>query len=389
MAEEVSSIETETLLQEEIRAIKDFSLIDLQRELEKVLEKIQPISTEHYAAMAKYWNGLGKPLYAYGELENYLSQIAAIQHKDEPLLRPAALACFVADNGIISEGVSQSGSEVSTQVMLNMTVDKATVSLWTKYLGVDLAIFNLGCADCSITPAGVYNAVICPKGTANFLREKAMKEEECLKALLIGHAAALYFAENGRYILMGGEMGIGNTTTSTALICLLTGADPWAVCGRGAGLSDEKLLHKKAVIEQAVKKYQDLKTKPLAALAAVGGLDIAALCGFYLGAAQTRTPIILDGIITYAAALLACKLKPECRNYLLPSHKPRERASQQVADILGILAPLDLDIALGEGAGALLLLPLLDLAKEAWSKLPCFEDAKIETYIDYTEYADD
>lgn len=389
MPGEANELLIDYVLQEKINSLKIMSLAKLNRELKEVLSKIQPVSAEHFAAMARAWNNLGKPLYAYGELEKYLSRIGAIQRSTDPQLRPAALACFVADNGIISEGVSQSGSEVSTQVMLNMTEDKATVSLWSKYLDVDLAIFNLGCVDCSKTPAGVYDAVICPQGTANFLRKPAMTEEECLKALLIGHATALHLAAQGGQILVGGEMGIGNTTSSTALICLCAGADPWEVCGRGAGLSDENLLRKKAVIQQAVEKYQDFRTDPLAALASVGGLDIAALCGFFLGAAQSKKVVILDGLITYAAALIACKLKPECKDYLLPSHKPRERASQQVANLLGIHASLDLDIALGEGAGALLLLPLLDLAKEAWAKLPCFEEANIETYIDYTEYVDD
>lgn len=347
-----------------------------------------PAYRAYRAGMCKAWNMLCKPLHSLGALETYLADLAALQRQERPALRPVGIFCMVADNGLVAEGVSQCGQEVTSQVLVNMAEGKSTVAILAQDLGLDLYPVNLGAADYCASgrpKAGVIEAVVRPQGTRNLREEAAMTRAECLQALVTGIALAEAAHASGYKILVGGEMGIGNTSTSTLISSLLLQLNIHEVCGRGAGLSDQGLDHKKQVLQAAYAQYVDqLAGQDITSyLAAVGGLDIAALAGLYLGAAHAHLPVILDGLISYAAALVASRYAPELVAYLLPSHKPREKCSCIIAQHLGLQPLLDLDLALGEGAGALFLIPLLDMAQEVFTQMPSFEEGQVEAYEDY------
>lgn len=362
----------------------------LQKEevLAAYLAEIKGVDPGRRAGILQAWNQLCKPLHSLGCLEGCLADICAMQHRQSPTLRPVAIFCMVADNGLVAEGVSQCGQEVTSQVLLNMREKQSTVAILAAQLGLDLYPVNLGAADYNRSGqklAGIIEAVVRPEGTRNLWQEPAMTREECLQALVTGIALAEAAKEQGYQILVGGEMGIGNTSTSTLLASLLLELEIAAVCGRGAGLSDQGLSRKIQVLEEAYAHYsQALAGQDLTShLAAAGGLDIAALAGLYLGAAHAHIPVILDGLISYAAALVAARYAPASVEYMLASHKPREKCSGHIAQALGLTPSLDLDLALGEGAGSLFLLPLLDMTKEIFTKMPSFDQGQVEAYEDY------
>lgn len=359
----------------------DFSLADLQA----YLAAIPPLEQSCRDACRKAWNGLCKPLHCLGILEDITADMAGMQGLEQVCLRPAALFCFVADNGIVEEGVSQSGQEITAQVLNNMAAGQATVAIFCRNQSVDFFPVHVGASHYKEHCPGVIDYPICPQGTRNFLKTEAMTEQECLAALQLGISLADLAHEQGYKLVIGGEMGIGNTTSSTALATLLLDLDPLKVTGRGAGLSDAALQRKMLVIQEAKARYFAYQNDPFHALSAVGGLDIAALAGLYLGAAHNRMPVILDGLITYAAALVACQLAPQARPYLLASHLPQEAAGQAIARELKLRPFLDLGLSLGEGAGALFLLPLLEMALLELEEMPSWDDGKIEAYEDYQE----
>lgn len=368
-----------------LRELKQLRLREkpARRELYAYIRDIPAFSSEAAQTCRDRWNRLCKPLYALGELEQLLVQLAGVQGTASPEIRPAAVFAFCADNGIVAEGVSQCGQEVTAQVLRNMAEGKSTVTIFAKKLEVDFFPFDLGVAEYCEKADGVIGRKVMERGTRSFLKEAAMNEQEMLQALFFGLDAAELAAGHGIRLLAGGEMGIGNTSSSTALAAALLGEDAAALTGRGAGLCDEAFLHKQEVIREALQRRREEIQDPLDALKAVGGLDLAALCGMMIGAAKHRIPVLLDGLITYAAALAAVRIDESCRYHLLPTHKPREKAGAKIASALGLRPVLDLDIALGEGAGSLLLLPLLDLALSEWTEMPCFDEGKVERYEDY------
>lgn len=367
---------------------RSWAKLTQEEDLGHYLAEIRGADPAYQANMRQAWNQLCKPLHSLGVLEDYLANLAALQRRDLPALRPVGIFCMVADNGLVTEGVSQCGQEVTSQVLVNMAEGKSTVAIMAQDLGLDLYPVNLGAADycASACPkAGVIEAVVRPQGTRNLLKEAAMTRAECLQALVTGIALAEAAKAYGYQILIGGEMGIGNTSTSTLLSALLLNLNIEKVCGRGAGLSDQGLDHKKQVLQVAYDRYADqLAGQDITSyLSSAGGLDIAALTGLYLGAAHAQIPVILDGLISYTAALAASRYAPEVIDYLLPSHQPREKCSTAIAQSLGLKPSLDLDLALGEGAGAIFLLPLLDLTYEVFTQMPSFEQGQVEAYEDY------
>lgn len=358
----------------------------MQSELAALAEFPETRYREHLLS----WNQILKPLHSFGVLEELIARLVTIQEEALlPDLEHVATFVFAADNGIVAEGVSQSGQDVTAAVLSNMASGQASVAVLSRHLGVSLFPCDLGVACPYPAHPAILHFPICPGGTRDFLRVAAMSDAECKLALLCGFELAHLARDKGFRLLAGGEMGIGNTSTSTALIALLLGVDAAPLCGRGAGLADPAFAHKQAVLTAAVARYKALASDPLAALAAVGGLDIAALCGLYLGAACYHLPVLLDGIISYAAVLCAVKLAPAAAACLLPTHLPREKASQAVLHFLRKEAPLDLDLALGEGAGALFLLPLLRLARAEFLEMPHFADSSIAAYIDYAARQDE
>lgn len=324
------------------------------------------------------WDQMAKPLDSLGRFEELTAQIGSVLGTEQFEIRKKAVVVFCADNGIVEEGVSQSGQEVTLAVARAMGRGESSVAKMAKRAGADVIPVDVG-INCKEAVTGVLDKKIMA-GTRNFIREPAMTETEALKALETGICLAEECKKTGYRLLAAGEMGIGNTTTSAAVAAAITGCRPEQVIGRGAGLSDADLHKKQQVVSEALKKYQLQKDEPLRILCAVGGLDLAAMAGFYIGCASVGLPVVLDGVISVTAALLADRLKPGVRRFLIPSHRSKEPAAGLMLKELGLYPVLDASLALGEGTGAVMLFALLDVAMSLYENRLTFSDIEIAPY---------
>lgn len=327
------------------------------------------------------WDGIAKPLDGMGRMETLTAQLGAILGTEEIDLAKKAVLIMCADNGIVEEGVSQSGQEVTTLVAESMGRKRSSVCRMAAAIGADTIPMDIGISKKQEIPGVLNRKVRC--GTRNFSKEPAMTQEETIRAISVGIDMVLSCKKEGYSLLGVGEMGIGNTTTSSAIAAALLKCDAETVTGRGAGLDNAGLLKKKSVIAEAVAKYDLYRADALTVLQTVGGLDIAGLAGICIGGALYHIPIVLDGVISMVAALLAEELVPGTKAYLLPSHKGKEPAIEKIAEKLGLEPVIDALLALGEGTGAVMLFPLLDMALSVYNSRATFEEVQIEQYKRY------
>lgn len=329
------------------------------------------------------WDGIGKPIGGLGLLEEMIARIAGIQGSEEVSLGKKGVVVFCADNGVVAEGVTQTGQQVTAAVTENLGRGLASVNEMAALAGADVLPVDLGVAG-EIDEPGVYVHKIAA-GTGNIRREPAMTAEQALEAIHEGIRIAGRMKDSSYDILAAGEMGIGNTTTSSALASVFLGRPAEEVTGRGAGLSAEGLIRKKEVIRDAIRLHRPDPEQPLEVLAALGGLDIAGLCGLMLGGAIYRIPVVLDGLVTLAAALTAQRICPAVTGYLLASHVGKEPACGLALRQLGLVPLLHGQLAMGEGCGAVMLFPLLDMAEAVYRRNRTFSDIHVEAYERYEE----
>ena len=334
-----------------------------------------------YKKVLKNWDAIAKPLDGMGRFETLTAQIGAILGTDKIDIARKAIIILCADNGIVEEGVSQSGQDVTAAVARQMGKGASSVGRMAAAIGADTIPVDIG-INCTEPIAGVLDRKV-RRGTRNFNTEPAMTEEEAVRAVLVGVNLAEDCQRKGYQILATGEMGIGNTTTSSAVAAALLQCDAAAVTGRGAGLCDEKLLRKKQIIAKAVNRYRLYEATPLTVLAAVGGLDIAGLAGVCIGGALFHIPVVLDGVISMTAALLAERMVPGVVQYLLPSHKGKEPAVEKLMRALQLAPVMDAGMALGEGTGAVMMLSLLDMALRVYNGRTLFSDIDVAQYTRY------
>ncbi|MCR4946211.1 MAG: nicotinate-nucleotide--dimethylbenzimidazole phosphoribosyltransferase [Lachnospiraceae bacterium] len=341
---------------------------------------------EIYKAVKRRWDSIAKPIDGLGDFEDIICKIGSVRKTDRPSIDRKVLVIMCADNGIVEEGVSQCGFEVTFQVASALGAGTSTANVMAAEAGVTCIPVDIGIDHEGEIP-GVRNMKI-RRGTRDFLEERALTEEEASLAIDTGKRIVTELAKDGCDIIATGEMGIGNTTTATALLCLIKGSDPGALTGRGAGLSDEKLKTKISVVKRAVELYSvdssDI-TKELALkyLCDIGGLDIAAMCGMYMGGMECGIPVVIDGLISAVAALLADIICPGCRKIMIPSHSGRETGLRLVLDELGLKPFINGNMALGEGTGAIMMLKLLDSAMYLYDHGAVFEDNGIKEYERY------
>lgn len=330
---------------------------------------------------------LAKPLDGLGAFEDLICRIASMQLA-MPDISKKALIVMCADNGVVAEGVTQTDSEVTASVARLMADGKSTVGAMTNGYPIEIIPVDIG-IDADEKIEGIIDKRV-RRGTGNIVKTAAMTEEECLAAINAGIGMAHVCHDNKVGIIATGEMGIGNTTTATALFCAITGSDPETVTGRGAGLSDEGLARKIEVITTALSVHgftpESFGTGSMspelafAALSKLGGLDIAGLAGVFIGAAEDHIPVVIDGAISAVAALVAHLIVPGCERYMIASHKGREKITESVLGKLGLDAVISADMALGEGTGAVMLLPLLDMALSLLRSGTRFTDTPIDNY---------
>lgn len=337
------------------------------------------------AEVKNRWDRIAKPLDSLGEFERIFARIGGLTGDPEIRTAPRTLAVFCADNGIVREGVSQSGQEVTAMVAADLGRGVSNVNRMAARAEVRVISVDMGIA-AARTPEGLRDLHVC-RGTADFLEKPAMTEQETLDAIKAGMDLAAERKTCGDRILAAGEMGIGNTTTAAAVIAALTGCDAEEVCGRGAGLSDAGLLRKREVLRKAMEKYQFSADaaiigpeEPLRILSCVGGADIAGICGLILGSALHRIPVVLDGLITASAALAAERILPGARRAMIPSHLGREGGMDLAYRVLGLSPVIHASLALGEGSGAVMLFPLLDTAGAVYDTERTFAQIELEPY---------
>lgn len=346
--------------------------------LEQTIAAIRPLDEKSMAAARERFANIAMPLGGLGLLQDAIVQLAGVLGQPVPDISCRAAVVFCADNGVVAEGVTQCGQDITATVTENMGRGDSTVCLMAKHLKIDVFPVDIGVA------RPIQNEKVLQynvrRGTADFAHEPVMTWDEAVKAIEIGINMAEMCAEKGYSLLIGGEMGIGNTTTSAAVTAALTGAPVAAVTGRGAGLSSEKLEHKIAVIEAALLLHRPNPHDPIDILHKVGGLDIAGLCGLYLGAAARRMPVVLDGVISCAAALLAARLCPQAVDFMVAAHRSDEPASILLLEKLGKRPFLMAGMHLGEGTGAAAGVALLDLALAPYREMVSFADIGMEAY---------
>lgn len=325
------------------------------------------------------WDSLAKPLGSLGLLEDAVVQIAALTGNADVDLSCRTLLVFCADNGVVAQGVTQTDSSVTAAVARALAAGESTVCPMARTANCRVIPVDVGILDFP-GAAGVLDRRV-RNGTANITRGPAMSRAECVEAIQTGMELVRAQKEAGASILATGEMGIGNTTTSGAVASVLLGRPPVEMTGRGAGLSDAGLARKIAAIERAISVNRPDPADPMAVLAKVGGLDLAALCGVYLGGAKYRIPVLLDGFISAAAALCAVRLWPECSGALIASHVSAELAGTLLLEALGKKPLITAQMRLGEGSGAVAALPLLDMALAVYSSGHTFTEMGMEPYI--------
>ena len=311
-------------------------------------------------------------------MEELIIRIAALQATADVRLERRALLVFCADHGVTAQGVSQCGSEVTARVAVALAEGRSSVSPMADRAGCLVVPVDIGIKDFP-GHAGVRNLRV-RNGTDNLSCGPAMSREECLLAMERGVDLVSEFEENGTELFAVGEMGIGNTTAAAALASVLLDLPAEAAVGRGAGLNSAGLKRKRDAVRRALAVNQPDSDDIHDLLAKVGGLEIAAMCGAILGAAACRKPVIIDGVISAAAALCAVRLCPDAADALLASHVSAEPAGSELLKALGLRAPLDAGMYLGEGAGAVMLMPLLDLTLSLYRSGQDFARLGIEAY---------
>lgn len=329
----------------------------------------------------KNWDSVAKPIDGMGRFEPVTARIGAVLGTDEIDISKKAVLIMCADNGIVEEGVSQSGQEVTLAVAKEMAEKKSSVGKMAAWIGADTIPVDIGINSGEQVP-GVLDRKV-RRGTRNFLKEPAMTEEETVRAIAAGIDLAGQCRAAGYRLLATGEMGIGNTTTSSTVTAALLRCEPSVVTGRGAGLTDEKLVHKGQVIRAAIEKYGLYDAEPFEVLRTAGGFDIAGLCGVCIGGALFHVPVVLDGVISMTAALAAERLVPGVKDYLIPSHRGKEPAVNMLAKELEMEPVIEADLALGEGTGAVMMMGLLDMALCVYNSRTTFSDIQIEQYERY------
>jgi nicotinate-nucleotide--dimethylbenzimidazole phosphoribosyltransferase len=347
-------------------------------ELQEVIRSVAPLDEAAMAKARERQAQLAKPPGSLGRLEELSVQLAGITGQVHNKIEKKHLLVFAADNGVVAEGVSSAPQSVTLQQTVNLTRAKTGASTLCKHFGCEITVCDVG-VNADIKEPKVLNKKIA-YGTQNIVRGPAMTRGQAMQAIMTG----IELAQNTDSDVLGiGEMGIGNTTTSSAVLAVLLDADVDTVTGRGGGITDASFLKKKQVIKTAIKVNQPNKNDMIDVLSKVGGFDLAAMCGAFIGATATRRPVVIDGFISAVAALCAYQLCPNVRGYLIPSHASYEIGYRLAMDAMGLQPLFLLGMRLGEGSGCPLAFEVLSAACAILNDMATFDQAGIDDgYLD-------
>ena len=346
---------------------------------DQLAEVISSVNPTDPAAEQRAWerlDSLTKPPRSLGRLEEIAALVARVQGADRPSVARKAILLMAGDHGVVAEGVSPYPQDVTWQMVANFVAQGAAINQIAQSVGADVSVHDVGVAKDLADFPGIVHANVA-HGTANMALGPAMTREECAEAVLVGVLAAREAAGSGVTLLGTGEMGIGNSTAAAALTSVFTGTPPEQVVGRGTGLDDAGVAHKAHVVRTALEVNGVASLDALGVLAAVGGLEIAALAGVVIGAAGSGVVVVSDGYISGAATLAALALCPSARDYVMPSHLSSEPGHAVVLAHLGMKPILELDMRLGEGTGAALAMGIVDAACHMLSGMATFAEAGV------------
>lgn len=341
--------------------------------LKSILEGIKPIDKKAAQVCLDRVNALIKPKGSLGKLEDIVVQLAAIQAKPFPKIHKKAVVVCAGDHKIIEEGVATSKKDITKIQVINMTRGLTGVCALAKYSQAQVIVADIG-IDGEVACDGVVHKKV-KYGADNFSKGPAMTRAEAEASIIAGFEVAQAAIETGVDLLATGEMGIGNTTPSSAIVSVMCGFKPEEVTGIGANLPKEKLRHKAAVIEKGLALNQPNPQDPIDVLAKVGGLEIGGMCGVMLAGAHYGVPVVVDGFICTASALLATALHEDVKDYLIGSHNSLERGAKIASKKLGIPTYLDMNMRLGEGSGAVLMFAMIEAALAMNDEMITFEEA--------------
>jgi nicotinate-nucleotide--dimethylbenzimidazole phosphoribosyltransferase len=356
--------------------------------LDTVRQSIGPLDARAMAAAAARWDTLTKPRGSLGRLETLACQVAGIVGQARPRLTERLVFVLAGDHGVTAEGVSAYPSDVTAQMVYNFVRGGAAINVLTRHVGARVIVVDMGVdAELGALPGLVSRKI--RRGTHNFAQQPAMTGDEARGCIESGIALVEAEITRGHSWVVTGDMGIGNTTASSAIVAAMTGVAVERVTGAGTGVTGAALARKAAVIKQALDRHQPRTQDALDVLTKVGGFEIGGLAGIILGAAARRCPVVLDGLIATAAALLAVSLVPAVRDYLIAGHRSVEPGHTVALQALGLEPILDLELRLGEGTGGVLALPVLEAACRLLDEMATFGEAGVATDApDHTPAAD-
>lgn len=343
--------------------------------LEEIIEGIKPVDRDIMKRARERVDNLTKPLGSLGRMEDMAVRLCGITGGIVPDIHKKAVIVMAADNGVYSEGVASYPQQVTALMAKGMIEGSAGVAVFAQVVGADLFVYDLGMKK-PLNHRGIIDKRIRP-GTANMAEGPAMTRDETVQAIEVGIEAVSNAVGSGYGIVGTGEVGIGNTTSASAVMAVLEGIEPEKTTGRGAGLDDAGLLNKIKSVERAIIKNKPNPADAVDVLSKVGGLDIAGMTGMYLGSAYYRVPIIIDGFISSVAALAAVRLNPLASEFMFSSHLSAEKGCSLALERLGHKPCFDLGMRLGEGSGSVLMFHIIEAAAAALTQMKTFEEAGI------------
>ena len=352
------------------------SMKENERLLIEKFKTIKPVEKSYEEQAKRRWKTVAKPLFSLGKLEDAVIRMAGIRREADFEIKKKGLLIFCADNGVVSEGVTQTGQEVTAIVAENFLSGDTSACVMSRQCGTKVIPVDIGMT--VDTRVSTDLKVAC--GTANMTKEPAMTREQAVQALETGIEMVRRLKEDGYGLLATGEMGIGNTTTSSAVASVLLNRPAEEMTGRGAGLSGDGLDRKIHAIKKAIAVNRPDPKDAIDVLAKVGGFDIAGMAGMFLGGAALGVPVVIDGFISCVAALIAQRICPQAGDYMIASHVSKEPAAHLILEALGKEAVLHGEMCLGEGSGAVALFPFLDMGVAVYESMSTFEDIHVEQY---------
>lgn len=344
--------------------------------LHRTIESIKPLNMQYIEYASERLDNLTKPKGSLGKLEDFVKRIVTITENSKPSLDKKAVFVLAGDHGVVEEGVSAYPKEVTKEMVYNFLRGRAGINALSRHTGADVFVVDIGVSWGFEKTAGLITRKI-NFGTKNLAKEPAMTSDEAIKCIDVGIEIAKDAVERGYNFIAVGDMGIGNTTASAAVICAFTGLDPEEVVGYGTGIDNQVWKHKVEVVKKGLELHNPDPDFPIEILTKVGGFEIGGIAGVILGAASKRVPVVVDGFVSTAGAVIALGLCPNVKNYIFFSHKSAEGGHGLILQKLGVQPILDLDMCLGEGTGAVLGMFIIEAGIKAYNEMATFEEAGV------------